>query len=232
MKRVAQWSFFRAPELEESGIAHGFCTGSSPADLVLRGMGQAFLDAFALKNLAMIHQEHGDRVHVVGEGAKPLSGDGLVLVERNVAGIIRTADCLPIILCDVRHPMASIIHAGWRGTAKGIINQAIGLMEKLGSRRGDMVALLGPAIGSCCYEVGEDVHGVFARVGFPESVFHHDNCSLFLDLKLANAWLLREGGINKIHDLAMCTRCNGDLFFSFRRGDKTKRQINFVYLKG
>jgi hypothetical protein len=232
LKKIADWSFFRVPELEEAGILHGFCTGSSPSNLLHEETRQGFLDAFSLKNLVSMNQEHGNDVHVISIGQKPNSGDGLIILEKNVAGIIKTADCLPIIICDTQYPAASIIHAGWRGTEKKIVGKTVLAMEQLGSRKENMVALLGPSIGPCCYEVKEDVYSLFNKDGFPEYIFHKKSNSLFLDLKQANIWMLQEGGINKVYDLDMCTHCNDDLFYSFRRGDMGKRQINFVSLKG
>ena len=105
-------------------------------------------------------------------------------------------------------------------------------MIELGSKTKDIIALLGPSIGPCCYEVKEDVCMVFKEGGFPEYVFRKRKNSLFLNLKQANTWMLNRCGINEIYGLNMCTRCNDVLFHSFRRGDTGKRQINFVSLKG
>lgn len=232
LKKVDDWSFFRVPEIEKKAIMHGFCTGDSPSDLLHEETRQHFLDAFSLIDVVVMNQEHGDQVHVVGKGVKPVSGDGLIIYERKVAGIIKTADCLPIILCDVSLPLASIIHAGWRGTVKGIIRKAVGMMEKLGSRKESLTALLGPSIGPCCYEVKDDVRSLFFKNGFPEQTFHIRNNSLFLNLKFANAWMLQESGVGSVHELNTCTYCDHNLFNSFRRGDAGKRQINFVYLEG
>jgi YfiH family protein len=177
-------------------------------------------------------QEHGDHVYVIEKGFRPQSGDGLVILEKKVAGIIKTADCLPIVICDVHYPMVSIVHAGWRGTAKKIVLKAIHTMEALGSERDHMVSLLGPSIGPCCYEIKDDVHSVFMGSGFPGHIFQEHNNSLFLDLRLANIWTLRSGGVNKVFDCNMCTFCSDGQFYSFRRGDTGKRQLNFVYLEG
>jgi len=232
MTKRAAWSFFRAPELEEKGILHGFCTGGVSSNLLHEKTRQDFLGAFSLKGLVVMNQEHGNDLHVISGGQIPRSGDGLIILERNVAGIIKTADCLPIILCDTDYPMASIIHAGWRGTIKGITGKAVSMMEQLGSAKEDMVALLGPSIGPCCYEVKEDVYSRFIKDGFPENIFHAKRDSLFLDLKQANAWMLRTSGVSRVYDLNMCTYCNNELFYSFRRGDSGNRQINFVSLNG
>ncbi len=232
IKKVAHWSFFTLPELEEKGILHGFCTGGAPSNLSHEKTKQTFLDAFSLRDLVIMKQEHGDDVHVINNGPTPHSGDGLVILEKDMAGIIRTADCLPVILCDAVHPMVSIVHAGWRGTVKMIVRKTILSMIELGSRAENIIALLGPSIGPCCYEVKEDVHSVFKEKGFSEHIFLKRKNHLFLDLKKANTLILHESGVKKAYDLNMCTRCNKGLFYSFRRGDTGKRQINFVSLKG
>lgn len=232
MTKKADWSFFRVPALEEKGVIHGFCTGGAPSNLLHEKTNQDFLDAFSLKNLVIMNQEHGNDVHVINGGQMPLSGDGLIILEKNVAGIIKTADCLPIILFDAVHPMVSIVHAGWRGTVKKIVRKAVFTMVELGGRKTNITALLGPSIGPCCYEVKDDVYSAFKKNGFPEYVFLKRRNALFLDLKRANTWMLQKSGIEKVYDLDLCTRCNDNLFYSFRRGDTGKRQINFVSLRG
>jgi hypothetical protein len=233
LKKVGEWSFFQLPGLGEKGITHGFCTGDSPSDLLNKKTRQHFLNTFLLNDVVVMNQEHGDHVHVIGGGeGRPLSGDGLIILEKGVAGIIKTADCLPVIICDPHNVLVSIVHAGWRGTAKKIVMKAAQAMESLGSKREDMVALLGPSIGSCCYEVKNDVHEIFRSEGFPHNIFRTQNNSLYLDLKKANGWMLRSGGIDMVYECPMCTFCNNRLFHSFRRGDAGKRQINFVYFKG
>lgn len=220
------------PELEEKGILHGFCLGGAPSNLLHKETRMDFLGVFALKDVVSMNQEHGCNVHVISNGQRPHSGDGLIILEKNVAGIIKTADCLPVILCDAVHPMVSIIHAGWRGTVKKIVRKAVFSMIEHGSKTKDIIALLGPSIGPCCYEVKKDVSHAFEKGGFPEDVFLKGKNSLFLNLKQANIWMLNRSGINEIYDLNMCTRCNDAGFYSFRRGDAGKRQINFVSLKG
>jgi len=233
LKKVDEWSFFQLPGLEEKGIAHGFCTGDSPSDLLHKETMQRFLNAFSLNDVVVMNQEHGDHVHIIrGDERRPSSGDGLIILEKGVAGIIKTADCLPIIICDPHNVLVSIVHAGWRGTAKKIVMKAAQVMENMGSKRENMTALLGPSIGSCCYEIKDDVYEIFRNEGFPEGIFRRQNDSLFLDMKKANGWMLKSDGIDRIYECAMCTYCNNRLFHSFRRGDAGKRQISFVYLKG
>lgn len=228
LKNAGPWSYFHLPELTNAGIRHGFCTGLSPWDFAKESVRREFLGAFLLKGVVVMDQEHGDTIHVIKNGERPGAGDGLILTETHVAGIIKTADCLPVIICDSVYPMASIIHAGWRGTAKGIVGKAVREMEKLGARKDTITALLGPSIGPCCYEVRDDVHAIFRDAGFPEPVFKKKKGALFFDLRAANTWVLQEEGIERAYDAGLCTFCNGSLFHSYRRGDVNTRQINFV----
>jgi YfiH family protein len=225
------WSFFHMPELEQAGISHGFCTGASPSDLANKDTRRRFLDAFHLKDLVTMQQVHGNTVHTIRNGEKPESGDGLVLVEKGVAGVVRTADCLPVILCDLSRPLVSIVHAGWRGTAARIIEKAVDTMERLGAAKERMIVLLGPSIGPCCYEVKEDVRVAFSAERFPRHIFDEQHNSMFLNLREANIWLLKALGVHRIYDADLCTFCEQTYFYSFRRGDKGRRQINFVSIR-
>ncbi|MBA4416471.1 MAG: peptidoglycan editing factor PgeF [Syntrophus sp. (in: bacteria)] len=230
-KNIAGWSYFSIPILEEKGIVHGFFTGLSPSHLVKGDERQRFLDAFSLKDLVIMDQEHGDRVHIVQNGERPLSGDGIIVMEKGVAGIIKTADCLPVILVDPDLPVAAVVHAGWRGTVQRIAGKAIQQMVASGAARKRIIALLGPAIGPCCYEIQEDVQDIFRKEGFSEEIVYSRKGSLFLDIKKANIEALKAEGIEEIYDIGLCTYCTGELFHSYRRGDRDKRQINFVSLR-
>ena len=232
LRHINDWSYYYLPELETKGIVHGFFTKASPSHTFIGKDRTAFLEAFSLHDLIVMDQVHGAEVHVVKNGERPEEGDGIILVERNVAAIIKTADCLPVIIAELGYPMAAIVHAGWRGTAQKITQKAVAKMVTLGARREKIVALLGPSIGTCCYEVGEEVRDIFRKEGFSESTFKRKNNSFNLDLRQANMELLATEGIDHIYDIGLCTFCRNDLFASYRRGERSIRQINFVSLKG
>ena len=230
MKTRGPWSYYHLREMEEAGIVHGFMTRSTGPvlrDPVLR---KAFTEAFSATEAVVMDQEHGDRVLLVAGGSRPEAGDGLVVTEPGVMGVIKTADCLPIILCEPRYPAAAIVHAGWRGTARKIVQRAVETMAGLGVGRGNMVALIGPGIGPCCYGVGQDVISAFEEAGLADGVFERRNGAAFLDLKEANRRLLLHEGIDRIFDAHLCTSCRGDLFISARRDRGGEGQINFVLL--
>jgi YfiH family protein len=232
LRRVHNWSYYFLPELEAQGIGHGFFTKESPYHTFSGGDRDTFLEAFSLRDIIVMDQEHGDEIHIVTKGERPDRGDGIILVETQVAAIIKTADCLPVIVADTLYPMAAIVHAGWRGTAKKITEKAVEKMVHLGAGRKNMIALLGPSIRSCCYEVGGEVLDIFQREGFSEKVFIKKDDAVHLDLRQANMELLAGAGIETIYDTGLCTYCTEDLFASYRKDPRQgSRQINFVSLR-
>jgi YfiH family protein len=230
LRKADGWSYFYVPEFEQKGMVHGFFTGLSPSTLSEGGDRKRFLDLFSLKDLVIMNQEHGDEVHLVKAGERPLSGDGIIVAERGVAGIIKTADCLPVILMEPDFPMAAVVHAGWRGTAKRITARTVRLMKEAGAKGQRITALLGPSIGPCCYEIQEDVFRRFRDEGFSERVVRHDGDALFLDIREANREALQGEGVNDLYDIGLCTYCSREYLHSYRRGDRDKRQISFVSL--
>ncbi len=182
--------------------------------------------------MIVLDQEHGDAVHIIGVGERPRAGDGLVLVEPGVIGVIKTADCLPVILYAPGYPVCAVVHAGWRGTALRISRRAVAAMAGLGVAAASMKALIGPGIGPCCYNVGEDVVAAFESAGIGDGVFARRGGLTFLDLKEANRRILMAIGVHDIEDVNLCTSCRKDLFFSARRDGQTGRQITFALIKG
>ena len=222
------WEYYHVPELTARGIIHGFFTRNCPS-FVIDGENQSFLNAFSLDRVITLNQEHGDTVHAVGLDDSPDKGDGILLYKPGIAGVIKTADCLSIVLIDPAFPMVAILHAGWRGTLSRITSKAIDMMTERGAAKQRIAALMGPSIRGCCYTVGTDVKEAFLNEGFPETIFHDKNGSIYLDLKDANARLLIDANIETIFDTELCTFCSDDASFaSYRKGARNERQTNFV----
>jgi len=230
-EKKGDWEYYHLPELTAGGIIHGFFTRKSPSSTLIGSEGEAFLDAFSLNEVIVMHQEHGHEIQVIGNGDRPACGDGILLYKRGIAGVIKTADCLCVILVDPGFPMAAIVHAGWRGTLQRITPRAVDMMTERGAAKQRMVALMGPSIRSCCYVVGQEVRVAYLSEGFPDSIFSERNGSLYLDLGKANASLLTDEGIETIHDTGLCTCCTGDDFASYRKGARNARQVNFVAIR-
>jgi polyphenol oxidase len=151
-------------------------------------------------------------------------GDALVTSTAGLAVSIRTADCYPIFLVDPRQRAVAAIHAGWRGTAAQI---ALVAMEKMNAHPPDIHVAIGPGIGACCYEVGEDVAKRFGYAGAGK-----------IDLAAANRAQLLEAGVaeRNIDILGECTLCtilDGEpRYHSFRRDkDDAGRMISYIRIR-
>lgn len=166
-------------------------------------------------------QIHSNTVLTIKEppSEKP-SLDGFVTNQQGITLCVKVADCLPILLEDAEAGVVSAVHAGWRGSAKGIVLQALSQMEALGARRGNVRAVIGPRIGACCFEVKEDfVREFFSYLGSDgERFLTAREEKTYCDLPALNVFLLQKGGVlpENIEDCGLCTCCAPDLFFSHR----------------
>lgn len=146
--------------------------------------------------------------------------DGMVTCEKNLLLSVRTADCVPVLLCDPDAGVCAAVHAGWRGTVGGITKNAVRLMVAQGARLENILAAVGPCIGECCYEVGTELYEEFTSVSHDYSRFFTSKGEKYmLDLVFANTFILEECGIlpKHISSADLCTRCNESEFFSHRR---------------
>jgi YfiH family protein len=151
-------------------------------------------------------------------GSRIKGVDGLITDTRGVNLMLRFADCVPILLYDPAHHAIGLAHAGWRGTVKKVLtNTVIAMHERFETRPGDLVASIGPSIGPCCYEIGEDVRAKMeAAYGGDDELVVIRNGSMFLDLWQANAVQLRTLGVRDIHIAGVCTADHTNDFFSWR----------------
>ena len=125
-----------------------------------------FLAALGIEGttLVTLRQIHSDLIHEIAAAPEhSLRGDALITRAPGVLLAVQTADCIPILLADPKHRAVAAIHAGWRGTLKRITAKTLGRMRMLyGTHPADVLAVFGPAIGPCCYEVGPEVVQAFA----------------------------------------------------------------------
>jgi YfiH family protein len=167
------------------------------------------------EQLALQRQLHGAVVNRAEVGARSAEGDGLWTDEPGVPMLAFSADCLPIALAR-RNGSAglALLHAGRLGILAGVIEAGV---DALG---GPLAAIVGPGIGPCCYEVGEEIAGTY-RDRFGPDVLRGRK----LDLWTAAEKALRNAGVSSIERLDVCTACASDRFFSHRRdGAATGRQ--------
>ena len=167
------------------------------------------------ERLALNRQVHGATVNRAEPGKRTKDGDGLWTDEPGVPMLAFSADCLPIAVARVNgSPGLALLHAGRLGLLHGIVQAGA---SALGGR---LAAIVGPGIGPCCYEVGEDILAAY-RARFGPDVVRGRN----LDLWTAAERVLHEAGVDAVERLDVCTACNADRFFSHRRdGALTGRQ--------
>jgi YfiH family protein len=164
--------------------------------------------------LALNRQIHSPTVHRADPGARGEPGDGLWTDEAGVPMLALVADCVPIAIArNGAAPAAlAVLHAGRIGILEGVIEAGVAALDE-----GDLTAAVGPAIGPCCYEVGDEVADPYRR-RFGREIMSGRK----LDLWTAAERLLEEAGVKTVDRLDICTACNPDLFFSNRRDGKPR----------
>jgi YfiH family protein len=231
--------YLTVPKLDPvPGLVHGFGDARwSESDFL------AFAAARGMRPVIM-RQLHTDVLHRLDAPPEgQLEGDALMTGVPGLLLVIRTADCLPILLVDETNRAAAAVHCGWRGTEMRILDKAVRAMgEAYGSKPAEMRAALGPCIGAACYEVGPEVRDAFLRAGFPASLFvergHLPAIQVpdlkkkyLLDLKAANRWLLGGLGFRKMNVYEAgpaCTHCEPRLLSYRRHPADPRRMYNFV----
>ncbi len=209
------------PELERlPGIFHlflGKAVDPAGPDANEDGL---FPRPFTQERMVRLRQVHGTRIAgaMRAEGGAPpgvVEADGAITDEPGLLLRVGVADCLAIFLVDPEGPMIGLVHAGWRGLAAGAVETAVAALEDRGARSARLVAAVGPSIGPCCYEVGEDVAralGPGAHPGLGPSGRPH--VDLFGD---ARARLLAAGVPGaRIAPRPPCTACSEMAFHSHR----------------
>lgn len=188
-----------------------------------------------LTRAAWAQQVHGNTIAVVSQFAKRYDAvDGLVSTTSGGSLLIRTADCLPILLFDPSRNLIAAIHAGWRGLTLNIIAAGVATMRGLGGKTRNIVAVIGPHIGSCCYSVSRDRVKRFTEKGFAlKHITRQSRELLYLNLTVIARQQLEEAGIaqGRIEALKVCTHCDRR-FYSYRRERKnTGRNLSVIVLR-
>lgn len=181
-------------------------------------------------NLTSNIQTHSDIVNIVDKeniGTKK-EGDALITNLKNVPLLIFTADCVPISIIDTQNKAVGLVHAGWRGTYEKISKKTIQKMkEKYNSNPKDLVCIIGPSIGGCCYEVSEELVQKFNAnfTNTSEKFYKIKDGKYMLDLWKINEQILNEAGVFEVINLNLCTVCSNDKFYSYRKNNQTPKRI-------
>jgi len=181
------------------------------------------------ERLALVEQVHGTRVVRAVRGALP-EADALWTDAADQWIGIRTADCVPVLLCSEDGARVAAVHSGWRGTAARIVEAAVSTLSAAGVPPGGLRAAIGPSIGPCCYEVSEDLAGRFTDA-FGAEVVRRNGPRPCLDLRFAVRRTLVHAGVVEAHieDVPGCNACDPERFFSHRRDrGGTGRHLAFI----
>lgn len=234
----------------------GVLTGDEPAQVAENRRRLAAVLSLRPERIVIGRQVHGAEVlrhdgpqspsPFVGPGHDPLRGeavpsaparggipppaDGHALEAGDLAALVFVADCLPVAVAG--EAGVAILHCGWRGLAGGIVERGVAAI-------GATAAAIGPGIGPCCYEVGEEVLASFlplgvgggaAEGGGKGGVAPHVAEGRMLDLPGVARLLLERAGVERVESAGHCTSCEPELFFSHRRdGPRTGRQGGLVW---
>jgi len=234
---------------------------SQQAQPARKGRQPGSMEPQGLWPLVTLKQIHSAIIHhVERRPEQPRRGDGLITRTPGILLAVQVADCLPVLLADAEHGAVGIFHAGWRGTLQRIVEKGVGEMRRrFGSAPERLQAAIGPGIGACCYEVGEEVKREFeSQFAYARELFTEafDSRSLearypllfmnqrapghgdpavkpHLDLAKANLLQLRDAGVpeENVFQLGLCTSCRTDLFFSYRKERVTGRMLAVVGIR-
>ncbi|MGW8169742.1 MAG: peptidoglycan editing factor PgeF [Sulfurovaceae bacterium] len=201
-----------------------------------------FLDAIGINediNMVLANQTHSDNIVIVDD--KQTLGwlshndavadcDALITTQKNLLVGVLTADCVPILLFDNIKKVAAAVHAGWKGTQKQIVYKTVLKMKEVFDCN-DITAVVGPSIGTCCYEVSSELAEYFSIY---TQAIKYTNGKYWLDLPLINklqlesAWVKNEN----IEMSNICTSCHNEHFFSHRKEQGcTGRFLNVIGIK-
>lgn len=200
-------------------------------DLTLVQQNRQLLREYLPSDPCWLKQIHGSKpVWVDRMEIKDIEADAALSQTKGVVCVVLVADCLPILICNRGGSVVCAIHAGWRGLASGVIENAVMATE---CDTSDLIAWLGPAISRLHFEVGEEVRNVFINQNsqfspafFASTVKGKWYADLFLlaKLKLSNL------GVGQIYGGEECTYSNPSRFYSYRRDNRTGRMAALIWL--
>ena len=224
---------FRITELEgiellqclpllRGGVPHGFTlrTGGFGARENGARDRERVAQALGFSRLGGMHQVHGSEVRVLEDDV--FRCDGLLTDKAGAGVFVQSADCVPLLLWASKAKAVAAVHAGWRGTLARIASRAISELNAVyGTSVDEIHAAIGPAIRVCCYEVGDEVITAFAESGRDIARISRPGPRgrRHLDLVEENRAQLAASGVavERMYDSGLCTFCENDRFYSFRR---------------
>lgn len=233
-------SFYKSSLLDDERLIHFFTTRIGDNNLHLQENRKKTCAMLGLKyeNLVVPEQKHTDNIKIINSPNENVSEcDGLITQNPEIILMLLFADCVPVIMYAPDQNAVSVVHAGWRGTAKSIVKKAVGILEKdFNADITQIKAVIGQAIGSCCYPVSEDTSEILEMTIAKDynNIFTtniENDKLIFVDLKKLNEQQLRECGLVRIDKSDNCTCCMNSIFYSYRaENGKTGRHAAIARL--
>ncbi len=220
-----------SPELFEGLPVKAFFTG--------KGLGadtERIISTVGLKveSVYMPFQKHTSHVIDVDSALTPAVADAAITKKNGLMLAVQVADCVPILIYDRQRQVIGAVHAGWRGTASGILMNAIkAMVNRYSSSPSDLLIALGPSIRGCCYIVGyEVISAVKKTTGSAEYIFTRHG-KYYIDLPSANRHQAITMGVldENIWLSGICTCCEHDRFYSYRYSKDGGRQGGFIVME-
>ncbi|MDF1581895.1 MAG: peptidoglycan editing factor PgeF [Methyloprofundus sp.] len=174
-----------------------------------------------------LRQTHSSDVICADQYDQGLIADASYTRKKNVVCTVLTADCLPLLLCDVQGTVVAAIHAGWRGLLNGIVENTVAKMPD-----SELLAWLGPAIGPQCFVVGQDVYDLFVNQSrlFSSAFTQQSGDKYLADIYQIARMILEGAGVQKIYGGQFCTVTETERFFSYRRDGQTGRMATLIWM--
>jgi YfiH family protein len=192
---------------------------------------------YRLEKLVHMRQIHSDRVVIVDDThhfASPPECDALITDRKEIPLMVMSADCTPVLLYDPEKKVIAAVHTGRAGACSAIIPKTIATLEDaFGSDPSDLVAVLGPSIHSCCYEISAQIADDCFEERFGFSISKRGD-AYYLDINAIIKKQLEEHGVyaENIEEISHCTSCENDLFFSYRAdAQRTGRMAGVIFLR-
>lgn len=190
-------------------------------------------DYFDGAPIQAMNQIHSDRICTIDSDRSIEACDALITQQKRRVLMVMVADCIPLLLYDAKQKIIAAVHAGRAGAFANIAGKTVEKMQKAyGSNTRHMYALLGPSIGSCCYEVGTDIRDEAVHLGYLDAI-KMKNSRYYLDIQSIVEKQLAESGLalEHIENEDICTACHTQNYFSYRKEGKTGRFCGAIMLK-
>jgi len=187
---------------------------------------------FGVEKITQLNQVHGNNIFLTSEVEGYPDGDGLILNEKNVMAVIRTADCVPLFFRTKNNKFAGVIHIGWQGLYTQIDLKLIRIIREKGTDTKDIFFFTGPSIEGKCYTVQHDLVEKFSDFSYSDVLFEKKHDGYSMDIIKGIKQSLTENGVplDNISGSDICTFCN-PRFPSYRRGDIEGRIFNFIMMR-